>query len=93
MSVTLFIGDLSGSCTAYDLKLEFLPFGEIIDIRIATDPTTGQSMLYGFVEFKNLRSAQNALNTLNGKMVNGREMKLVLFPTFALLVIDINQNI
>jgi RNA recognition motif-containing protein len=75
MSFTLFIGDLAGSCTTRDLKQEFSPFGEIIDIRIATDQSTGQSLLYGFAEFKNLRSAQNALNALNGKSVNGRDMK------------------
>jgi RNA recognition motif-containing protein len=75
MSFTLFIGDLAGSCTTRDLKKEFSPFGEVIDIRIATDQATGQSLLFGFVEFRNLRSAQNALNALNGKMVNGRGMK------------------
>jgi RNA recognition motif-containing protein len=74
MSVTLFIGNLAGSCTTRDLKQEFSPFG-VIDIRIATNQSTGQSLLYGFAEFKNLRSAQNALNTLNRKSVNGREMK------------------
>jgi RNA recognition motif-containing protein len=74
MSFTLFIGDLAGSCTTRDLRQEFSPFGEIIDIRIATDQATGHSLLYGFAEFKTLRSAQKALNALNGRTLNGREM-------------------
>ncbi len=75
MSFTLFIGDLSSVCTIDDIEREFSPFGEIVDIRITIDPQTGQSLLYGFVEYNNEVSANDALTALNGKVLSGRSMR------------------
>jgi RNA recognition motif-containing protein len=74
MSTTLYLGDLSSVCTVADLEKEFLPFGALHDIRIATDPITGQT-LYGFVDFKCKKSALRACGALNGKFVCGRSMR------------------
>ena len=75
MKSTLFIGDLSSECKIADLEKAFSKFGEIVDIRIAADSHSGQSLLYGFVEFLKLDCAEKALSNMNGKILSGRPLR------------------
>jgi RNA recognition motif-containing protein len=75
MTSTLFVGDLSSDCATDDLEKVFSEFGEIVDVRIATDSHSGQSLLYGFVEFNKLENAEKALLTMNGKILRGRPLR------------------
>jgi nucleolin len=79
MKSTLFLGDLSSECRIDDIEKVFSKFGEIVDIRIATDSHSGQSLLYGFVEFLKIDCAEKALYNMNGKILNGRSLRCDYF--------------
>lgn len=51
----------------------FSAFGNILSCKIATDPS-GQSKGYGFVQFDNEESAQNAIDKLNGMLINDKQV-------------------
>ena len=43
------------------------PIGEVHEIRLLKDVTTGQNRGYAFVGFKSPEAAQEAIKTLNGR--------------------------
>ena len=49
---TLYVGGLEENVTEADLHTAFLPFGEIKDVSIPLDNTTGKHRGFGFVEFE-----------------------------------------
>ena len=51
----------------------FSTFGNILSCKIATD-ASGQSKGYGFVQFDNEESAQNAIEKLNGMLLNDKQV-------------------
>ncbi|CAF0783239.1 unnamed protein product [Brachionus calyciflorus] len=71
----IFIGGLSWNTTKEMLANEFMKYGEIIDSIVMRNPETGASRGYGFITFKDLQSAEMALNsgvqhTIDGKIVD-----------------------
>lgn len=77
-SYSLFVGDLSIYCTKDDLEKVFSTFGPITDVRIKQDEKTGKNLSYGFVDFANVSSALNVLKNMNGFVLCGRPLRLVL---------------
>ena len=51
----------------------FSSFGNILSCKVATD-ANGQSRGYGFVQFENEESAQNAIDKLNGMLINDKQV-------------------
>lgn len=51
----------------------FSTFGNILSCKVATDPS-GQSKGYGFVQFDNEESAKNAIDKLNGMLLNEKQV-------------------
>lgn len=51
----------------------FSSFGHILSCKIATD-VNGQSKGYGFVQFENEEAAQNAIDKLNGMLINDKQV-------------------
>ncbi|KAJ4826331.1 Polyadenylate-binding protein 8 [Turnera subulata] len=51
----------------------FSSFGNILSCKVATDPS-GQSKGYGFVQFELEVSAQNAIDKLNGMLINDKQV-------------------
>jgi RNA recognition motif-containing protein len=77
MSLTkLFIGNLSFKTKESELSDEFGAFGKVATANIIT--RGNRSLGYGFVEFENEQDAQNALQALNKKSINGREINVEL---------------
>lgn len=72
----LFVGNLSFQTTESDLRALFEPFGQIERIHIATDRDTGQARGFAFVEMANDEQAKNAMASLDGKEVGGRNVKV-----------------
>jgi RNA recognition motif-containing protein len=70
----LYVGNLSYDTTLDALKAAFAAFGEIVDAIIITDRNTGRSKGFGFVEFADEESAQKALEGMNGKDLDGRNL-------------------
>lgn len=75
----LFVGGLSWETTQKDLKEYFNKFGEITEVNIKTDPNTGRSRGFAFIQFANKDSVDQVLNggqhSVNGKQVDPKRAK------------------
>ncbi|XWS29801.1 hypothetical protein CRYUN_Cryun24cG0061700 [Craigia yunnanensis] len=69
----IFIKNLDKTIDNKALHDTFSTFGNILSCKIATDHS-GQSKGYGFVQFDNEESAQNAINKLNGMLLNDKQV-------------------
>eukprot|EP01018_Ginkgo_biloba_P024917 Gb_00731 [translate_table: standard] len=56
----------------------FSAFGPILSCKVATD-NNGQSKGYGFVQFEQEEAAQNAIERLNGMLLNDKQVYVGLF--------------
>jgi len=72
----VFVGNLSFKTKEAELADEFRTAGKVVTANIITRGY--RSLGYGFVEFENAEEAQIALNTLNKKSINGREINVEL---------------
>jgi len=72
----VFVGNLSFKTKEAELADEFRSAGKVVTANIITRGY--RSLGYGFVEFETGEEAQNALNTLNKKSINGREINVEL---------------
>ncbi|KAL6982926.1 Polyadenylate-binding protein 8 [Sarracenia purpurea var. burkii] len=72
-TANIFIKNLDKAIDNKALHDTFSSFGNILSCKIATDPT-GQSKGYGFVQFDNEDSAQNAIDKLNGMLINDKQV-------------------
>lgn len=72
-NTTLFLGDLSCFCQEIDVVNAFQGFGDIQEVRVMRSKE-GKCLGYGFISFASTESAQLALETMNGKMIVGRQM-------------------
>lgn len=69
----LFINGLLSNTTAEDLFNIFKKFGEITSCKVIFDDF-GNSKNFGFINFKNKIQSNNAINSLNGCIVNGNKL-------------------
>ena len=72
----LYVGNLAYSVNEDDLREMFSAFGEITSAELIKDRMSGQSKGFGFVEMPNNSEADTAIKTLNGKMNDGRALKV-----------------
>lgn len=73
-NTNLFVGNFSWNLNEEDMREVFAPYGEIESVRLITDKFSGRSKGFGFVKFVNEEDAEKALEELNGKEVDGREI-------------------
>ncbi|KAH9658285.1 serine/arginine-rich splicing factor SC35 [Citrus sinensis] len=64
----------SGGTTADDLFPLFDKYGKVVDIFIPRDRRTGDSRGFAFVRYKYADEAQKAVDRLDGRVVDGREI-------------------
>lgn len=76
MSMKLYVGNLSFDTTTQDLEKVFAEVGTVTSTNIIEDRETGRSRGFGFVEMSSKEEGQNAISQLNGKDVDGRELKV-----------------
>jgi hypothetical protein len=76
MDMKIYVGNLAYSMTEADLKGMFAEFGEIVSAELIKDRFSGQSKGFGFVEMPNNSEADIAIKALNGKSLNGRNLKV-----------------
>ncbi|QHN88256.1 Polyadenylate-binding protein [Arachis hypogaea] len=69
----IFIKNLDKAIDHKALHDTFSSFGHILSCKIATD-ASGQSKGYGFVQFDTEESAQNAIDKLNGMLINDKQV-------------------
>ena len=76
MSVRLFVGNLPPRLCFPELEDLFTPFGTLLSAELMTDPTTGRSRGFGFVEMESAEAAQAAISSLNGSAVDGQALSV-----------------
>lgn len=74
--MNIYVGNLPWSITEESLKSLFTEFGSVDTARIITDRDSGRSKGFGFVEMNNDSEAQEAIEALNGKEVDGRALRV-----------------
>lgn len=72
----IFVGNLPFSTDSSELEELFAPFGSVSRAQVITDRDTGRSRGFGFVEMDSDDEAQNAIESLNGSDLEGRQLKV-----------------
>lgn len=76
MGRKLYVGNLPYSASQESLQEAFGQCGTVESATVITDRDTGQSKGFGFVEMSSESEAQKAIQDLNGKEIDGREIKV-----------------
>jgi len=72
----LYVGNLSFNTSNQDLNDLFGAIGTVESANVIEDRETGRSRGFGFVEMASQADGENAISQLNGKEVDGRELKV-----------------
>jgi len=72
----IYVGNLSYDVSESDLEQAFGEFGEVTSVNILKDKRTGESKGFGFVEMAEVSEGQAAIKEMNGKELQGRELKV-----------------
>ncbi|MGI8408401.1 MAG: RNA recognition motif domain-containing protein [Pyrinomonadaceae bacterium] len=76
MSMKLYVGNLSFDTSNSELQELFATIGTVESATVVEDRDTGRSRGFGFVEMSTKEEGDNAIDQLNGKEINGRELKV-----------------
>jgi RNA recognition motif-containing protein len=76
LGTRLFVGNLPQRLCFPELEDLFTPFGTILSAELMTDPTTGRSRGFGFVEMESADVAQAAIASLHGLEVGGQVIQV-----------------
>jgi len=69
VEVNLYVGNLLNTAKAEDLLNEFSRFGTIVEYNVPIDHATGMGRGFGFVKFDSKTAAHDAMEALNGSIV------------------------
>ena len=72
--MNIYVGNLSFDTTEEDLRSAFEAFGKVNGVNIIKDRDSGRSKGFGFVEMPSDDEARTAIESVNGKELNGRAM-------------------
>ncbi len=72
----LYVGNLSKQVTDAQLNDLAVPYGTIVSANVATERSSGESKGFGFVEFSSADEARAAITGLDGRDVNGQNLKV-----------------
>ncbi|WP_437277106.1 RNA-binding protein [Sorangium sp. So ce375] len=76
MGTRLYVGNLPFSATKASVQAAFAQSGEVTDVHIVTDRESGQSRGFGFVTMGTPEQAQQAIENMNGAMMDGRPLRV-----------------
>ena len=74
MNKKLYVGNLSYNTMDDALRAVFASVGAVETVTVITDRYTGRSKGFGFVEMATEGEAQEAIETLNGRELDGRNL-------------------
>ncbi|AWP04199.1 putative cold-inducible RNA-binding protein A-like isoform 5 [Scophthalmus maximus] len=72
----LFVGGLSFDTTEDSLSAAFGKYGTIEKVDVIRDKETGRSRGFGFVKYNNIEDAKDALEGMNSKTLDGRQIRV-----------------
>jgi cold-inducible RNA-binding protein len=76
MGKRLYVGNLPYSVTEADLREVFSQAGDIDEVKVMLDRETGRPRGFAFVEMATPNAATTAIDTLNGRDLQGRAMNV-----------------
>ena len=74
--MNIYVGNLPYGITDDRLKALFAEFGAVESAKVIVDKATGRSKGFGFVEMPDNAQADQAIKALNGKALEGRNIKV-----------------
>jgi cold-inducible RNA-binding protein len=74
MAKKLFVGGISFETTDEILKEMFAPAGTVESAVVIIDRISGRSKGFGFIEMSTEEEAKKAIEMLNGKQIDGRNL-------------------
>lgn len=72
----IYVGNLSFSTTESTLRTLFSQCGQVSSVKIITDKLTGNPRGFAFVEMSTKEETKKAIEELNGKDVDGQQIKV-----------------
>lgn len=72
----IFVGNMSFQTDESELRSLFEQFGEVTNVSIPTDRDTGRVRGFAFVEMSDATAAANAISSLNGRELGGRQLRV-----------------
>ena len=73
---SLKVDNLTYRTTVEDLKKVFSKYGDVGDVYIPRDARTNQSRGFAFVRFYERRDAEDAMDRVDGSVLDGREIRV-----------------
>ncbi|MES9942443.1 MAG: RNA-binding protein [Candidatus Thiodiazotropha sp. 6PLUC2] len=74
--MNIYVGNLPWSVKDDDLRNMFSEFGDVSAANVIMDKFSGRSRGFGFVEMPNSDHAESAIQSLNEKDVEGRNLRV-----------------
>jgi cold-inducible RNA-binding protein len=78
MSNKLYVGNLSYNTTETQLREAFSAHGVVAEVNLMMDRATGRPRGFGFITMNTPEEAQAAIEALNGKSIDGRDLTVNL---------------
>ena len=72
----LYVGNLSKQVNDAQLNELATPYGKLVSANVATERSSGESKGFGFIEFSSDDEAKAAITGLDGRDVNGQNLKV-----------------
>jgi RNA recognition motif-containing protein len=76
MSKKIYVGNINYDTTEDTLRETFSEYGTVENVSIVTDRMSGRAKGFGFVEMETEEAAQSAISALNGKELDGRQLRV-----------------
>jgi len=76
--MNIYVGNLAYSVTEGQLRALFEDFGGVTSASLITDKYSGESKGFGFVEMDKQQDAEEAIKSLNGRALDGRNLTVNL---------------
>ena len=76
MSKKIYVGNLAYSVTDQSLKTQFEQYGSVDSAKVIMDRDTDRSKGFGFVEMSTENEASDAISSLDGAELEGRQLKV-----------------
>lgn len=76
MGKKLYVGNLPFSIDDQQLHQAFSSYGQVMSAKVIMDRDSGRSKGFGFVEMATDEEAQNAMGSMNGTQLGGRDVSV-----------------